>query len=84
MERSESEKAEKAYYEGKAAPKDKGEATNDRTFKWIHAFSDSCATQFKCAVFLLFLSLFFTKFLLRITWNWFCSAHGKCDCDPEG
>ena len=81
---SESEKAEKTYYEGKAAPKDKGEATDNRTFKWIHAFSDGCAAQFKCAVFLLFLSLFFTKFLLKITWNWFCSAHGKCDCDPEG
>ena len=81
---SEAEKAEKGYYEGRAAPKDKGEGVDGGTFKWIHSFSDGCAAQFKCAAFLLFLSLFFTRFLLKITWNWFCSAHGKCDCDPEG
>jgi hypothetical protein len=82
---SDSEKKERSYYEGKAAPIDKGQgAAGFSTFKWVHAFSDGCRAQFKCAVFLLFLSCWYTRFMLRVTWNWFCSAHGKCDCDPEG
>lgn len=84
---AQTEKDEKKYYEGQGAPQERGtdEEPEKCSFKWIHAFSDGCASQFKCAVFLLFLSLWYVLFApLRITWNWFCSAHGKCDCDPEG
>jgi len=38
-----------------------------------------------CTTFLLFLSMIFIKFAIRIIWNWFCSCYGKtCDCDAEG
>ena len=32
----------------------------------------------------IFISLFSTLFGICVVWNWFCSCHGKCVCDPEG
>jgi len=53
-------------------------------FLWIKAYSKSCADQFVCATWLLFLSKFFIKFAIHIIWNWFCSCHGNTDdCDAE-
>jgi len=53
-------------------------------FQWLKAFSDGSSQQFMNATFLFFLSLFTTVFGICVVWNWFCSCHGKCVCDPEG
>jgi len=72
------EKADAEYYQGRGAP------AEGVSFKWIKAFSDGCAAQFMCAAFFLFISSFVLTFGIFVVWNWFCSCHGKCDCDPEG
>jgi len=77
---SEREYKESHLYEGQAAPSDEC-----GKFTWLYGQSDGCAAQFMCAVFLYFLSLIFTlSGGMHVVWNWFCSCHGKCDCDPEG
>ena len=53
-------------------------------FERLRAFSDGCRAQFFSALFFFFLSCFTTTFGIFVVWSWFCSCHGKCDCDPEG
>jgi len=66
------------YYQGNGAP------ARGVIFRWIKAFSDGASQQFMCNVFLYFLSLVCALFFIGIIWNWFCSCHSKCVCDPEG
>jgi hypothetical protein len=72
------EKKDQQYYQGNGAP------APGVVFLWLKAFSDGASQQFMCAVFLCFLSLFSVMFGMCVVWNWFCSCHGKCVCDPEG
>jgi hypothetical protein len=73
-----SEKRDRQYYQGNGAP------ARGVVFLWLKAFSDGASQQFMCATFLFFLSLFSVLFGMCVVWNWFCSCHGKCVCDPEG
>lgn len=72
------ERTDQEYYQGRGAP------APGRKIAWLKAFSDGCSQQFMNATFLLFLSQFMIMFALNVVWNWFCSCHGKCFCDPEG
>jgi hypothetical protein len=72
------EKQDREYYQGNGAP------AMGIVFQWLKAFSDGSSQQFMNATFLFFLSLFTTVFGICVLWNWFCSCHGKCVCDPEG
>ena len=67
------ERGEREYYEGRGAG-DRG------TFRWVKAFSDGCAAQFMCAVFLYFLSLAYVTLGISFMWNWFCSCHVSVGC----
>ena len=69
---------EKSYYRGRGAGK-------RRHFQGLHAHSDGCCADFKCATLLVFLSSMAMSFGLMIDWNWFWSMHGKTDeCDAGG
>jgi hypothetical protein len=46
--------------------------------------SDGCAGQYKNAHHFLWISKQKIKTLIQRIWSFFCSCHGKCDCDPEG
>jgi hypothetical protein len=72
------EKEDRQYYQGNGAP------APGMVFQWVKAFSDGSSQQFMNATFLFFLSLFSMLFGICVVWNWFCSCHGKCVCDPEG
>ena len=77
-ELSEFDRQDKEYYQGNGAP------ARGVIFRWIKAFSDGASQQFMNNTFLYFLSSVCTLFFIGIIWNWFCSCHGKCVCDPEG
>ena len=72
------EEQDRQYYQGNGAP------ALSTTIQWFKAFSDGSAQQFMNSFFLFFLSMFSTLFGICVVWNWFCSCHGKCVCDPEG
>ena len=55
-----------------------------RPFTCMYAQSDGCKAQFKNATHYLWISSAFEKLGVRVDWTFFCSCHGKCDCDPEG
>ena len=46
--------------------------------------SDGCAGQYKNAHHFLWISKQFVTTGIQRIWSFFCSCHGKCDCDPEG
>ena len=50
----------------------------------MYAQSDGCKAQFKNSSFYLWISSQQEKTGVRVDWCYFCSCHGKCDCDPEG
>ena len=54
------------------------------TFKEQHQFSDGAKSQFKGADHFLWISMCKLINGLKMIWNFFCSCHGKCWCDPEG
>ena len=56
---------------------------DDRPFNIHYGQSDGCAAQFANATFWLWISKSH-KTGITVDWCYFCSCHGKCDCDPEG
>jgi hypothetical protein len=50
----------------------------------MYAQSDGCKAQFKNTTHYLWISEQYEKTGIRADWTFFCSCHGKCDCDPEG
>jgi hypothetical protein len=50
----------------------------------MYAQSDGCKAQFKNTTHYLWISEQYGKTGIRADWTFFCSCHGKCDCDPEG
>ena len=66
----------------------------DDIFKWIKTYtvctginmvSDGCAAQFKSRHAMGWCSTVRQRYgFTHFTWTYFCSAHGKCLCDPEG
>ena len=50
----------------------------------MYAQSDGCKAQFKNTTHYLWISEQYEKTGIRVDWTFFCSCHGKCDCDPEG
>eukprot|EP00964_Phaeocystis_antarctica_P081213 scaffold50788_cov68-Phaeocystis_antarctica.AAC.3 len=53
-------------------------------FNTHYARSDGCKGQFKNAVHFDWVSRRQNETGVRTDWSFFCSCHGKCDCDPEG
>ena len=53
-------------------------------FSTHYARSDGCKSQFKCAMHFDWVSRRQSETGMRTDWSFFCSCHGKCDCDPEG
>jgi hypothetical protein len=56
----------------------------DCPFETHYARSDGCKAQFANATHFLWISKQKTTNGIRMDWTFFCSCHGKCDCDPEG
>lgn len=54
------------------------------SFHTHYARSDGCKAQFKCATHFDWISSRKVEVGVRTDWSFFCSCHGKCDCDPEG
>jgi hypothetical protein len=51
----------------------------------MHVFSDGARSQFKNTHTFLWMSMFHVGLaVMWLTWNFFCSCHGKCWGDPEG
>ena len=51
----------------------------------LYVRSDGCKAQFKCAEAFDWTSRQSKEGCgLKVTWSFFESCHGKCDCDPEG
>ena len=50
----------------------------------VHIFTDGCKAQFKNSTYLWYLSEQRGKAGMKFTSNFFCSCHGKCQCDPDG
>jgi hypothetical protein len=48
----------------------------------MYAQSDGCKAQFKNTTHYLWISEQYEKTGIRAGWTFFCSCHGKCDCDP--
>lgn len=46
--------------------------------------SDGCYAQYACATQYLWISKEHATTGIYRDWTFFCSCHGKCDCDPEG
>ena len=53
-------------------------------FDTHYARSDGCKGQFKQAAHFDWVSRRKAETGVRTDWSFFCSCHGKCDCDPEG
>jgi hypothetical protein len=53
-------------------------------FDTHYARSDGCKGQFKQAAHFHWVSRRQAETGVRTDWSFFCSCHGKCDCDPEG
>ena len=72
------------YYNGKGLGKSEPGARP--TFaNGVHAWSDGCTADFKCATLILFLSSVTAWTSITIHWNHFCSCHGKTEeCDGGG
>ena len=49
-----------------------------------YARSDGCKAQFKYATHFEWVSRQKIETGVQMDWSFFCSCHGKCDCDPEG
>lgn len=59
--------------------------TNAPSVTMVHARSDGCKAQFKCAANFYWVSRQLKEGSgLVVNWSFFESCHGKCYCDPEG
>ena len=53
-------------------------------FNTHYVRSDGCKAQFKQSTHFDWVSKQKDTTGVRMDWCFFCSCHGKCDCDPEG
>ena len=53
-------------------------------FHTHYARSDGCRAQFKDKEMVKWISSRHDETGVRMDWSFFCSCHGKCDCDGEG